>query len=90
MYVDVHVLEKPRCATDPHHTAIEVTLCIALHKLLICAFDFLCVTFFAAYYAHWAARRGKVLMNAGVDSKTLEALSSDWIKADMPATMYFI
>jgi hypothetical protein len=44
----------------------------------------------AAYYAHWAARRAKVLMNGGVDSRDLDALSSAWIKADMPATMYFI
>lgn len=29
-------------------------------------------------------------MNAGVDSKALDALSSEWIRADMPATMYFI
>jgi hypothetical protein len=29
-------------------------------------------------------------MNAGVNSRDLDALSTAWIKADMPATMYFI
>ena len=43
-----------------------------------------------AYYAHWAARRGKVLLNAGVEGKHLEAMSAEWIKAGMPASMYFI
>jgi len=43
-----------------------------------------------AYYAHWAARRGKILMNAGVDSQDLDKLSNAWIEANMPATMYFI
>ncbi len=47
-------------------------------------------TIHTAYYAHWAARRGKILMNAGVDSQDLDKLSNAWIEANMPATMYFI
>ncbi len=41
-----------------------------------------------AYYAHWAARRGKILLNAGVDAGALEELSSAWMKEGMPASMY--
>ena len=43
-----------------------------------------------AYYAHWAARRGKVLLNAGVSSSELTAMSQSWLKEDMLPGMYFI
>ena len=33
-----------------------------------------------AYYAHWAARRGKVLLNAGASSATLANLSQKWLE----------
>ena len=33
-----------------------------------------------AYCAHWAARRGKVLLNAGTSSATLANLSKEWLE----------
>jgi len=43
-----------------------------------------------AYYAHWAARRGKVLLNAGVTGPQLNAMSNDWLGEEALPGMYFI
>lgn len=43
-----------------------------------------------AYYAHWAARRGKVLLTAGATSDQLKELSKSWLAEDMLPGMYFI
>jgi hypothetical protein len=42
-----------------------------------------------AYYAHWAARRGNVLLKGGASPSDLPRISKDWIQNEMPS-MYFI
>jgi len=42
-----------------------------------------------AYYAHWAARRGKVLLAAGMTGVELQELSEKWMEDGVPASMYF-
>jgi eukaryotic translation initiation factor 2C len=44
-----------------------------------------------AYYAHWAARRGKVLLSAGAHSSQLREISEKWAEnGTIPGGMYFI
>lgn len=43
-----------------------------------------------AYYAHWAARRGKALLNAGVSPKELTKITESWLSDDIKDSMYFI
>jgi eukaryotic translation initiation factor 2C len=42
-----------------------------------------------AYYAHWAARRGKALLSAGASVKELSELSQGWLQEGLPS-MYFV
>lgn len=43
-----------------------------------------------AYYAHWAARRGRVLLNAGVTPDELKSFSANWLEDGALPGMYFI
>ncbi len=43
-----------------------------------------------AYYAHWAARRGKVLLNAGARSDELINISESWLQGDKLPSLYFV
>ena len=44
-----------------------------------------------AYYAHWAARRGRILLNAGATPDELLGLSNHWLTpANANNAMYFI
>ncbi len=43
-----------------------------------------------AYYAHWAARRGKALLSAGASLNDLQTLSEWWLKEGQGTSMYFI
>ncbi len=42
-----------------------------------------------AYYAHWAARRGKVLLSAGASNEELLNICENWMKADRFPSLYF-
>ena len=42
-----------------------------------------------AYYAHWAARRGKALLNAGATSDELLNISESWLQDGQNPSMYF-
>mmetsp|Transcript_13919 Transcript_13919/g.30553 ORF Transcript_13919/g.30553 Transcript_13919/m.30553 type:complete len:898 (+) Transcript_13919:485-3178(+) len=43
-----------------------------------------------AYYAHWAARRGKVLLSSGLSREDLESTSRAWLAPNVPPSLYFI
>jgi len=43
-----------------------------------------------AYYAHWAARRGKVLLNAGASKEELVEICESWMKDEKQPSLYFI
>jgi len=43
-----------------------------------------------AYYAHWAARRGKALISAGATREELAAMSKNWLTDPNSNAMYFI
>ena len=43
-----------------------------------------------SYYAHWAARRGKVLLNAGAKDEELLNICENWMTADRNASLYFV
>lgn len=45
--------------------------------------------FLLAYYAHWAARRGKALLSAGATASELGKLSEAWLMQGMPS-MYYV
>eukprot|EP01039_Chlorochromonas_danica_P003414 gene3414-3741_t len=42
-----------------------------------------------AYYAHWAAKRGKSLLSGGADAKDLVEFSNNWMKESVPS-LYFV
>ena len=42
-----------------------------------------------AYYAHWAARRGKALLNAGASSEQLLNISESWLQNNVLPSLYF-
>jgi eukaryotic translation initiation factor 2C len=46
-----------------------------------------------AYYAHWAARRGRVLLTGSggeINSAKLKTISGNWLNSSEPSGMYFI
>jgi len=43
-----------------------------------------------AYYAHWAARRGKVLMAAGMSAEELSVTVAGWIAQEAMPSMFFL
>lgn len=43
-----------------------------------------------AYYAHWAARRGKALLQAGVRPEELKKMTNDWLKDEQEKAMYWM
>jgi hypothetical protein len=43
----------------------------------------------AAYYAHWAAKRGKHLLSGGGSNDDLLQISGSYMKKDIPS-MFFV
>jgi hypothetical protein len=43
-----------------------------------------------AYYAHWAARRGRTLHAAGARDEDLTTISEEWCRQGRESTMFFI
>ena len=43
-----------------------------------------------AYYAHWAARRGRVLLSAGLPASQLGTFTSSWMEQNKTPGLYFI
>jgi len=44
---------------------------------------------YIAYYAHWAAKRGKYLMSGGANASDLAEMSNKWMKESIPS-LYFV
>jgi hypothetical protein len=87
MLIEIHVVTDPSCFCC--YQLAELELLTYWTTYLYCRCNKSVSYAAPAYYAHWAAKRGRALLAAGASKQEVERISTEWTNASQ-GSMFFV